>query len=117
MTSAHAPVIGSPVNGVHIQTVRGISVGSSRAEVFADRGWAVWDQNGDGVGDQLGLGHARCRGHHACDTMPGTPCLGHYAWDTCLGYPGSTGIRFPSSSWNANARQGIQSPSDDLSEH
>ena len=65
MTSAHAPVIGSPVNSVHIQTVRGISVGSSRAEVFADRGWAVWDQNGDGVGDQLGLGHARCRGHHA----------------------------------------------------
>lgn len=50
------------VGGVPVSTSAGLTVGSTRSDVLARGGFDVWDEDGDGVADHLGLAPSEVSG-------------------------------------------------------
>ena len=88
-------VLAPTVNGVPVQTEDGIAVGSGRADILAAQGWDVWDENGDGVADYLGMGPRE---------VPGTLSRTH---------PDSVGVEYLLFSMKGDTVEQIQVPSND----
>lgn len=91
-------VIAPAVNGVPIQTKEGISVGSKRAEVLAAHGWDIYDGNGDGLAEAIGLGSRE---------VPGTQSLSHL---------GAVGIEYILLVMKDDAVEQILIPANDFSD-
>ena len=91
-------VLAPTVNDVPIQTKEGITVGSGRAAIIAAQGWDVWDRNGDGIADYLGLGSRE---------VPGTRSLSH---------PGSVGVEYLLFSMKGDTVEQINVPANDFSD-
>ncbi len=91
-------ILAPAVNGVPIQTEEGISVGSKRAEVLAAHGWDIYDENGDGLAEAIGLGSRE---------VPGTQSLSHL---------GAVGVEYILLVMKGDAVEQIQIPSNDFSD-
>lgn len=91
-------ILAPAVNGVPIQTQEGISVGSKRAEVVAAHGWDIYDENGDGLAETIGLGSRE---------VPGTQSLSHL---------GAVGIEYILLVMTGDAVEQILVPADDFSD-
>jgi hypothetical protein len=91
-------VLAPAVNGVPIRTEEGISVGSKREDVMAAHGWDVYDENSDGIADDVGLGSRE---------VAGTQSLSH---------PGSVGIEYLLVRMKGDAVEQIQIPANDFSD-
>lgn len=86
------------VDGVLITTDDGIAVGSSRTDVVIAGGWDVWDEDGDGIAEQVGVGHQEVEG------------------TTSLARPGEAGIMFVLFLFDGDMVSEIQAPSNDYSD-
>jgi len=86
------------VGETSFETAGGIAVGSTRAEAMAAGAWDVYDEDGDGVADQLGIGARE---------VPGMQSLSN---------PGSVGVEFLLLGIEDDVVTEIQVPSDDFSD-
>jgi len=96
--SSHIAVDAVTAGGVPISSQEGLTIGSTRDEVVAAQGWDVWDEDGDGVADYLGVGEQE---------VPGT---------TSLSRPGETGIRYVMFSLADDVVTTINAPANDFSD-
>ncbi|MCP1429396.1 hypothetical protein J3D45_001894 [Microbacterium foliorum] len=96
--SATVTATAPTVDGVAITTDDGLAVGSSRTDVVSAGGWDVWDEDGDGIAEQVGVGHQEVEG------------------TTSLSRPGEVGIMFVLISLDGDLVSEIQSPSNDYSD-
>lgn len=85
------------VHGVPIQTQEGISVGSKRAGVLAAHGWDIYDENGDGLAEAIGLGSRE---------VPGTQSTSHV---------GAVGVEYILLVMKGDAVEQILIPANDFS--
>lgn len=86
------------VDGVPVETEQGLAVGASRTDVVEAGGHDLWDEDGDGIADYLGVGD---------EEVPGT---------TSLSRPGETGIRYVMVSIAADLVTHINSPANNYSD-
>jgi hypothetical protein len=91
-------VLAPTVNDVPIQTKEGITVGSGRADIIAAQGWDVWDRNGDGIAEDLGLGSREVPGTHS------------------LSRPGSVGVEYLLFTMKGDTVEQIHVPANDFSD-
>lgn len=91
-------ILAPVVNGVPIRTEEGISVGSERAEVLAAHGWDIYDENGDGIAEAMGLGSRE---------VPGTESLSHL---------GAVGVEYILLVMKGGAVEQILIPANDFSD-
>lgn len=95
---AYVFVTAAVLNGVPIESVQGISVGSTRTEVLSHGGADNWDEDGDGVADYLRIGDRE---------VPGTNSLTR---------PGHMGMVFVNLRMDGDTVVEILVPSDDFSD-
>ncbi len=86
------------VGDTKVQTPEGISVGSTRAEAMAAGAWTVWDQDGNGNANYLGIGSRE---------VPDTRSLSN---------PGSVGIEYLMLVLADDAVGAIHVPANDFSD-
>ena len=86
------------VNGIIIDTAQGIGVGSTRADVLKAGATPGWDENDDGVPENLDL---------ASREVPGTQSLS---------VPGAIGSEFILVQMSGGSVKQLQSPSNDFSD-
>jgi hypothetical protein len=96
--SAQIVVDSVTAGGVPITSLEGLTIGSTRDQVIAAQGWDVWDEDGDGVADYLGVGEQQ---------VPGT---------TSLSRPGETGILYVMFSLADDVVTTISAPANDFSD-
>lgn len=95
---ANVTVSAAELNGTPVVTGEGLSVGASRAAVVNAGGWDVWDENGDGIADYLGVGDQEVAG------------------TTSLSRPGETGIQYVMFSLTDDVVTRIDAPANDYSD-
>lgn len=96
--SAQVVVDSVTAGGVPITSLDGLTIGSTRDQVIAEQGWDVWDEDGDGVADYLGVGGQK---------VPGT---------TSLSRPGEIGILYVMFSLADDVVTKISAPANDFSD-
>ncbi|MCK6065078.1 MULTISPECIES: hypothetical protein [Microbacterium] len=86
------------VGGHRLETAEGIAVGSTRAEAVAAGAWDIWDEDGDGTAEHLGIGSQE---------VPGT---------TSLSNPGAVGVEFVVLVLDGDVVTELQAPANDFSD-
>ncbi|WP_120493265.1 hypothetical protein [Microbacterium phyllosphaerae] len=95
---ANVAVSAAELDGTPVSTGEGLSVGASRSDVVNAGGWDIWDENGDGIADYLGVGDQE---------VPGT---------TSLSRPGEVGIQYVMFSLTDDLVTRITAPANDYSD-
>lgn len=95
---ASMSITAASVGGLPVTFDGGLSIGSTREAAVAAGAWDVWDSDGDGVADQLGLGG---------EEVPGTESLSR---------PGQVGILYTLLLIDDDAVAEVQLPGNDFSD-
>lgn len=86
------------LSGIPVTTAEGVTIGTPRQSVLDAGGWDVWDSDGDGVADYLGVGAVE---------VPGTQSLSR---------EGETGVTYIALTMSGDVVSAIMVPANDFSD-
>jgi hypothetical protein len=91
-------VLSASVGDTPARTADGIAVGSARDDVLAAGAWDVWDEDGDGIADHLGIDEQEAEGTQS------------------LSRPGETGWNFVGMTLDGDVVTELRTPANDYSD-